>query len=72
MTGRAISDEQKKHLMDRLLDAWKKAPELRLGQLLYCVTGCSHRDGSLFGIEDLDLVRSTEQWVKETPEQHGL
>lgn len=71
MTGRAISDEQKKHLMDRLLDAWKKTPDLRLGQLLYCVTGCADREGSLFNIEDLALVRSTESWVREPEELHG-
>jgi hypothetical protein len=60
MTGRAETDEQKKHVMDRLLDAWKKIPELRLGQLINNAIG---NEQNLFYYEDFDLVREAEQFA---------
>jgi hypothetical protein len=61
--GRAETDEQKKQVMDRLLDAWKRSPQLRLGQLIYIVTG-GNADEVLFNIEDFPLVAVTEEWAK--------
>jgi hypothetical protein len=61
--GRAQTDEQKKQVMDRLLDAWKRNPKLRLGQLIYCVTG-GNADEVLFSIEDFPFIETAEAWGK--------
>jgi hypothetical protein len=55
--GRAITDEQKRAVVERLLAAWQRRPELRLGQLL--VAGTPGYD--VFYVEDADLVRSAER-----------
>lgn len=59
--GRAVTDEQKRVVMERLLAAWMKMPELRLGQLL--VAGVTGRD--VFYVEDETLVRCAERLVEE-------
>jgi hypothetical protein len=61
--GRANTDEQKTQLMDRLLDAWKKQPKLRLGQLLVCAA--HPPDSDIFNDEDYPLLESVEKFVAE-------
>lgn len=58
---RAVTDEQKKEITDRLLEAWKKCPAMRLGQLI--ANGNGHRD--TFSTEDVPLVERVE-WFAET------
>ena len=65
VTGRAETDEQKKQAMDRLLDAWKRCPSLRLAQFLFCAVAPSgYSDNSLYNLEDFDLVRDAEEWAR--------
>lgn len=47
-------------LCERLAEAWKKIPDLRLGQLL--VDSLGGKDP--FYIEDEDLIRMIEQFVR--------
>lgn len=54
--------ERIRPLCDRLADAWIKLPDLRLGQLL--VDSLSGKDP--FYIEDEDLIRMIERFVRET------
>ena len=56
VNNRAITDEQKEEVIDRLLTAWKKQPKQRLGQLIYNV--CYPMD--IFYIEDYDLITLLE------------
>lgn len=56
---RAMTDEQKQEVTDRLLTAWKKEPKLRLGQFIYCVTGGAD---AMFDIEDYSLAELLELW----------
>ena len=59
-TRRAMTDEQKQEVTDRMLAAWKKHPKLRFGQLLSCVTGCD--EDTMFNIEDYSLAELLEMW----------
>lgn len=49
-------------LCDRLAEAWEKLPDLRLGQLI--VDSIGGKDP--FYIEDEDLIRMLERFVRET------
>lgn len=54
----AETDLGKEVLLDYLLDVWKRAPELRLGQLLEAA--CT---GSMFYREDFRLMDDLETWI---------
>lgn len=58
LSDRALTPEQKKEVTDRLLAAWLRTPELRLGQLIFVVTG--GRD--IFFDEDFPLITEFETW----------
>lgn len=58
LSDRALTPEQKKEITDRLLAAWLRTPELRLGQLIFVVTG--GRD--IFFDEDFSLLEEIETW----------
>lgn len=62
MIGRAETDKQKRQVIESLLEAWKKAPHLRLGQLINCsftgIISSADLDSKLFNIEDFDLVHN--------------
>lgn len=62
--GRATTDEQKKQIMDQLLEQWKLVPALRLGQLLCCAEQRSPSGEVLFNIEDYHLAALTERFVE--------
>lgn len=47
-------------LLAALLDAWKKQPYLRLGQLMYNTVAPSQPCPELFYIEDKDLYKLLE------------
>ena len=64
MTVRAITSEQKRAVVERLLAAWEHAPTLRLGQLVTaaCERALSPKS-DLFGVEDETLVAQLEAFV---------
>lgn len=62
---RADTDKEKEEVIRRLLIAWKCLPELRLGQFLVCVVTGEPYFGDPFFIEDFDLVKAAEEYIKE-------
>jgi hypothetical protein len=56
VNGRAKDDETKKQAIVRILDVWKRNPELRLGQLIYLATNGE----DIFDVEDAQLVTEIE------------
>lgn len=56
--GRAVTDEQKRAVMERLLAAWMRMPMLRLGQLLEAAT--DQEETAVFFVEDDALARCVE------------
>lgn len=62
---RAVTPEQKRAVVERILKMWELVPGLRLGQLL--VNAHSWRrpgHNDIFHDEDLDLAESVESIVK--------
>ena len=59
---RAVTPEIKKAITDRLLAAWLKQPELRLGQLLHCAI-----EADTFYIEDYEIIKQIESFVRNNP-----
>lgn len=54
--GRAATDDEKAAVLASVLEAWRKKPELRLGQLLVnAVPG--FYSAPIFYVEDDELVR---------------
>ncbi|HSN20420.1 MAG TPA: hypothetical protein VLS49_07070 [Usitatibacter sp.] len=65
--GRAETAAARRAIVARILAAWERAPELRLGQLLVNVVAsrsASH-NGDPYFIEDADLAAACEAWVAE-------
>jgi hypothetical protein len=59
--GRAVTDEQKRAVVERLLAAWMRMPHLRLGQF---VCACSARtNADPFFIEDETLVTQAVEFA---------
>ena len=67
LPGRAQTPEQKKEVLDRLLQAWIDCPEMRLGQLVDNAMYIN-RDNkpNLFNIEDMALIEIIELFVNKT------
>ena len=59
--GRAETDEQKEVILRRLGAAWRKAPHLRLGQLIANAFPDRARMTTLFYAEDEELVTEAEK-----------
>lgn len=57
--GRAVTDANKRDVIEKILTAWKRAPELRLGQLM--VNAMSNMD--IFMLEDGALAERIEAFV---------
>lgn len=64
--GRAVGEHAKRVVLDRILRVWLQEPDLRLGQLI--TNAMVHTDG-LFYVEDEDLAKVLEEWVKRLAEQ---
>jgi hypothetical protein len=58
--GRALTDEQKREVLDRILAAWRVTPDLRLGQLICNSTAV---DLTLYQLEDDDLAAKVEDFA---------
>lgn len=55
MDGRAVTAEEKRAIVERILRAWQANPHLRLGQLIanaMAVRGVDARSRDLFYVED--------------------
>ena len=64
--GRAVSDDAKQEVLERLLEVWKSRPELRLGQLIGNVYHSNDRGGvSLYYAEDYALLTALEESYKK-------
>lgn len=65
MKGRALTPHQKRAVLDRVLLAWERVPEQRLGQLLTNTFGAPQNDGAanLFYVEDEALAEGLERYV---------
>ena len=61
---RAKRSIDKYKICRRLYKAWKKAPELRLGQLIECSVP-PHDVLEIFYAEDYDLIRKIEEFVSK-------
>ena len=64
-TGRADTEALKRNVMERLLNAWQRVPELRLGQLIVNATlKRTVTTNDIFYTEDLLLVEQVEAFVE--------
>lgn len=66
MSGRALTPEQKRAVVERIFRAWLAAPSLRLGQLLANAWAPS-LSGDLFYAEDGPLADAAEALVGGPP-----
>ena len=66
MTGRALTVEQKRAVLKRILNVWAKSPEQRLGQL---VVNSGIALNTLFSIEDEALANLLETKTVTTKEK---
>lgn len=60
--GRAISPEEKRVVIERILKIWEQCPYSRLGQLIVNAT----RFDYLFYVEDYILCESLENFQKDS------
>lgn len=69
LPGRALTPEQKRAVIERVLARWERTPQLRLGQLVsntiaretgYAETADQVR--KLFNVEDEELASLLEKW----------
>ena len=65
MTGRAETPEQKRAVIERILAAWERAPEIRFGQLLVNANNASTSASAvaLFYAEDEALAEAVERFA---------
>ncbi len=65
MTGRAITPEQKRAVVERVLVSWERRPDLRLGQLLVTAHNASVSTGAvaMFYAEDEALALAAEAFA---------
>jgi len=66
VTGRALTVEQKRAVLKRILNVWAKSPEQRLGQL---VVNSGIALNTLFSIEDEALANLLETKTVTTKEK---
>jgi len=62
MKNRAMTNEEKRAIIEKLYDIWTQVPQLRLGQLL----SSASRQKDIFYIEDFDLVEAAQSLIKRT------
>lgn len=63
--GRAVSDDAKQEVLERLLKVWQANPALRLGQLIGNIYHSNDRGGvSLYYAEDYALLTALEEGYK--------
>ena len=67
---RALTRKQKAEIMSRLLAAWLKQPEMRLGQLMENARKMLPAAPELFQWEDFDVARKVEAFAFSTVMVH--
>jgi hypothetical protein len=65
MTGRAVTPEQQRAVVDRLLAAWLRMPDLRFGQLVSAAADRAEHDA--FYIRDEALCEAVEALANGAP-----
>jgi len=63
LDNRALTDTQKEEVVARLLEAWKRLDQLRLGQLLIAAN-----QGDIFYTEDYILIERIERFIADHPD----
>lgn len=63
MDRRALDYVAKREIVSRLLDAWERMPELRLGQLIVNSLDESDDLANLYYKEDFDLIDQVDTFV---------
>ena len=58
--GRAVTPDEKRVIVERILRAWQAQPHLRLGQLLTNAVQARGGEGTLFYVEDDVLATIAE------------
>lgn len=62
---RALTPEAKRAIVERLLAAWLRCPDLRLGQMIAAgVYEPTEGEADLFSIEDATLIDSVERFAR--------
>lgn len=64
MRDRAITEEQKKEVLEKIFQLWMKYPEMRLGQLIENARLYTGEGKDLFYIEDYPLAGIIDRFVK--------
>ena len=67
MKDRALTEEQKKEVLAKLLECWMQCPEMRLGQLIENARiwhRINDESPDLFYIEDYKLVNILGRFIK--------
>lgn len=67
MWNKPRPSERIPELLQRLRWAWTVNPDMRLGQLIECVMA-DKQGPDLFNIEDEELVKRVEKFVRSSPE----
>ena len=65
MTGRAVTPEAKRAIVDRILAAWLRMPDLRFGQLVTAAADRAEHDP--FYIRDEALCEAVEALANGAP-----
>lgn len=68
--GRAATDVEKRVVIERVLEAWRRVPSLRLGQFVCCALGgIPVADfGGVFNAEDETIAERCEVFARTYPE----
>jgi hypothetical protein len=69
LPNRAKTDDQKRECLEKILEVWKKFPELRLGQLL--VNAINTHSPQVFYIEDVKLSEKVVQYGEKWESSHS-
>lgn len=61
--GRAMTPEQKRDAVERILAAWQARPDLRLGQLIFHALQSEAPTAWLQNVEDTEIVAIVEAFA---------
>lgn len=65
MQGRAMTDKEKRAVIERIYRIWTMTPSLRLGQLLSNALAHKGKILDIYYVEDEELAERTENLVKD-------
>ena len=67
LNGKPRDPERIKPMLERLEEAWKLYPDMRLGQLLIVIA----KSNNLFGLEDDILYERLQEYIDESKAERG-